>query len=190
MPAVLIPVALLTFLPISPHIPVVRDELPLVLEFLAGMFLAWRVQNRQLWSTTAPNLILAVLALAVLLIVPDTAVSRVIVWGIPAFVLVGTSINMESRIGKRIPALVLLIGDASYSIYLSHWFVMPVVRHIENMHRVAAVRSAASTIVLGVVLSTVVGIGCYWWIERPINRFFRVRRQTAFSATALTAPTG
>jgi hypothetical protein len=44
-------------------------------------------------------------------------------------------------------------GDASYSIYVFHWFAMPLVRHIEQMHRLVAIRSAASTAILGVVLS-------------------------------------
>ncbi|HEY0308451.1 MAG TPA: acyltransferase [Acidobacteriaceae bacterium] len=182
MPAVLVPVALLTFFPISHRIPIVRTELPLVLEFLAGMVLAWGVQRRPWLSKTLPNLIIAVLAFSGILFLNDTSLSRVVVWGIPAFLLVGAALNMETKLGKRIPALMLLIGDASYSIYLLHWFMMPVVKHLEQMHRLAAIRSEASTVVLGVATSVVAGTCCYLWVERPINRFFHVRRRTALAA--------
>jgi exopolysaccharide production protein ExoZ len=51
--------------------------------------------------------------------------TRVIFWGIPGIVIVGCVLGLEGYI-RRFPMQgALLIGDASYSLYLTHAFILP-----------------------------------------------------------------
>lgn len=49
--------------------------------------------------------------------------ARFLSWGIPAFFLVWTVLSMEGKVPKI--SAILLLGDASYSLYLSHGIVAP-----------------------------------------------------------------
>jgi len=73
----------------------------------------------------------------------------------------------------------IMLGDASYSIYLAHSLTL-------NALAVAFQKllPSASGTALWLILITcgaggvVSGIACYWWIERPMHIFFRGRIQT------------
>lgn len=69
-----------------------------------------------------------------------------------------------------------LIGDASYSLYLTHWFVLSAAGKILGRFGVPAemddvVRAA------GFLASIAVGVGVFLWIERPLDRWLRARQR-------------
>ena len=71
--------------------------------------------------------------------------------------------------GRRLPPLKLL-GDASYSIYLSHGLVLSIL--------VAALAGGALTpagVVAGIVIATGCGLLSYWLLERPLLSLMRRR---------------
>jgi peptidoglycan/LPS O-acetylase OafA/YrhL len=71
-----------------------------------------------------------------------------------------------------------LLGDASYSIYLLHWFLIGIVRGVLlHLH----MRFVALPYLLTFAGSIVVGVICYRWVESPMNRYFHVRRRTALA---------
>jgi len=129
---------------------------PLTFEFLMGVAIA-RMPTRETFGTAA-----AVMGLILFAVVPATyfdqsfgggAIFRVICWGIPAGLLVYGLRALEHRLSGRAFDLPVLLGNASYSIYLFHQLVF------RPFHGLA-----------GFVLSAVAGIAVYFLVELPIIR--------------------
>jgi hypothetical protein len=76
------------------------------------------------------------------------------------------ALDLRAPLASRLSFL----GDASYSIYLSHTFVVPA--GVQALKRLGVQDSLA--IVLAVSLAVVVA-GClsYVWLERPMTTFFK-----------------
>ena len=115
----------------------------------------------------------------------DVGEWRVIAWGIPAFFLVAGGLSME-RVLPRLRWL-LLVGDASYAIYLTHRFVIgPLMTVSYSLPTPAAV----AAVVIG---CAAFGIVVHLSIEKPIANLIRRYSDRHFkSAQALlinTSPT-
>jgi exopolysaccharide production protein ExoZ len=90
--------------------------------------------------------------------------ARSFYWGVPAFFFFCTVVGSPALAEGRLARLLRLLGDASYSIYLSHLFVVMLVRAVYNR-----VSLPPDVIVLAtVVLSAVVGIAVYRLAEQPM----------------------
>jgi peptidoglycan/LPS O-acetylase OafA/YrhL len=50
----------------------------------------------------------------------------VLFWGLPAALTLTASVAGEGGLGRLMPTLGIRIGEASYSLYLTHAFVLPV----------------------------------------------------------------
>ena len=152
----------------SPSIIFLTD--PLVLEFLAGVLLGRAFEQDLLptprwgYGSLAAGLLLF---LAVALFEIESP--RVVVWGIPAFLLVAGAVAIEKdRNVPVIPALVVL-GDASYSIYLTHTLT------ISAIAKFKAYFNPASFFVTSLVLSALIGVAAWRLIERPFAEFLKPR---------------
>jgi exopolysaccharide production protein ExoZ len=146
---------------------------PLLLEFVMGMGIASVFLGKSWW-------IPALVACCVLLL-PD---SRAFFWGLPSAVLVGICVALE----KWWPRTILsAIGDSSYSLYLTHIFVIPIYFRLAT--RVPTLPSLL--VVIGAFVSTiVVGHLTYLLVEKPLGRTmhkFRKRNDSNPSRTALTS---
>lgn len=64
-----------------------------------------------------------------------------------------------------------LLGDASYSIYLTHLFVTRAFAKVPMRIDLRA-HPAAAVLAAGVALALVglVGVGVHWWVERPLSK--------------------
>lgn len=116
----IIALALLVLIGVLSSIPIVRFYAhPIILEFAAGILIALAYPR----MTPAGGASLLTAGVAALLaapaILPDT--SRAIVHGIPATLIVIGALKLEIA-GKTLRSLRGL-GDASYSMYLTHAFV-------------------------------------------------------------------
>jgi peptidoglycan/LPS O-acetylase OafA/YrhL len=89
-----------------------------------------------------------------------------------ALILAG-SVKLESSNILRIPFFLCLIGDASYTIYLTHANVMGVLLKIAK--RIELPQSVGPNITYFVVLTGTVILGCliYLTIEKPLLKLFR-----------------
>jgi peptidoglycan/LPS O-acetylase OafA/YrhL len=98
---------------------------PLLLEFLAGLLLG-QAMIKGIRSNTIALSIVGILAVPFLLSGPTTGASgmRILEWGLPAYLVVQAAAMVEDRFGGIWPRWILLIGDASYSLYLSHLLVI------------------------------------------------------------------
>lgn len=144
---------------------------PLSLEFVGGVGLGWLWQNDKLPS---PILATAALigALLWLLMVPIPGMlspERSLIWGLPAVAIVGSLVALERSINFSEWKSALLLGDASYSLYLSHTATLPLLgRILTRLHL------PPSGFVLGLILSSVgIGIVTHLTVEQPLTRLVR-----------------
>ena len=149
----------------------------LLLEFLAGIIIGvFYTRGFALNSTLAR----AMLAASIILFVGfETSIlpggARVITWGVPAILLVIATLSLE-REGKisRLNSL-QKIGDASYSIYLSHLLTIEVVELLWTISgwQTETIATQLTFLALCLVASTFVGIVAYNMIERPSLKLLR-----------------
>jgi exopolysaccharide production protein ExoZ len=159
---------------------------PIVLEFCFGLFLAYFVNSpvfrvawlRYLWM---PGLIL--IAAAAFLIEnkhsstggPGPEV-RFLAWGLPA-VLVTLSFIKTRFESSALNRIFVPVGDASYSIYLTHPTVMILFAFLMK-HQV--IRPISFPLILPLVMvgiSVVFGLLVHYFVERPILSWLRGQLQ-------------
>jgi peptidoglycan/LPS O-acetylase OafA/YrhL len=147
----------------------------IVLEFIFGVILAkWTLRWRRFAPAVAAALIVAGFV-AILSLPMGSGNARVLTWGLPAFAIVAGAVSLERAIGQTLPRWLLASGDASYSIYLSHGFVLPTVVLLISRIASPGLWTEALTIALCLVVGAVVGWIVYVWIEGPMLRALRPR---------------
>ena len=156
---------------------------PVELEFLAGMLLAATAERLRKLPIAVPLLLTAV-ALALLSASPIIMVEflprRVLVWGIPGALLVLSAVALESRFPFSRQRFLLLLGDASFSLYLTHTFIVPAVRvlfaqlQLEGAFAELLFFAAALLICLGVAILF------HLYVELPVLSWLS-RRRAPFS---------
>jgi exopolysaccharide production protein ExoZ len=162
---------------------------PIVLEFVLGMFVAAVYLRRKL----SPATLAVALAIAAALLWAslengvlarhDYDDRRLIYWGLPAAGLVLVSVFIEKQYGWPRIALLRHLGDASYSIYLSHFFTIGVLSKAFDTLSLVPLIGYGATYVLFVIGSLVVGSASYAMLERPILSLLS-RRETARAGIA------
>jgi exopolysaccharide production protein ExoZ len=164
-----------------------RDEWPAIsfflnvlpLEFVGGIILGeLALKNRKLPPTWA--IILLAASCVALLVLPSgptlgaaqgvgRVTWRLLTWGLPAFLIVASAVSLESVIGSKTPVWLRAIGDASYSIYLTHGSIL----FLHGLtDRVVKTGPVAGTIIL-TLICTIVGYGFYRIVEKPVTKRLR-----------------
>jgi exopolysaccharide production protein ExoZ len=132
---------------------------PLLLEFLAGALI-----GRAYLAGLLPGRAGGWACLGLALVIFALPLPRIIGWGVPAALIVIAAVTLET--GRANPHLRLL-GDASYSIYLSHTFTLGVIG--AAWIGGSAVGDIAS-VGFGIAASVVVGVLSFRLVETPLNR--------------------
>lgn len=163
---------------------------PIVVEFLVGMAVGrLRQADARLPALAAVALAVAGLAayVAAAQVPEPQGWWRLVVWGGPALLLLLAAILGPPL---RAPRAVLLLGDASYSLYLLHLPVLLVFKQIGPRLHLPWQAPATSWIAAGAVVasSVVVAIACYVAFERPLTRW--LRRRFGDSPGGTLAPVG
>jgi peptidoglycan/LPS O-acetylase OafA/YrhL len=153
------------------------------LEFLYGMVLASSLG----FISRIPRPLAGLMAVAgflplLLWYPPSLQLWGGILWGIPALAVVAAAVALEPHLGRRVPRWLLEIGDASYSMYLVHGFVLPLV--IVAAAHYGGAYVLPLTLLFSVIASTLVAEIAYRVIERPITQKLKGRRRTAVPAIA------
>jgi exopolysaccharide production protein ExoZ len=149
---------------------------PMLIEFLLGVFL-----GKVVGSANRSHLVIFNGAVTLAAVVSITLlgfgvpVDRPEFVGFTAAALLGWWIWLEGRGASYTNKVILLVANASYSIYLFHTFALGAVRFSTN--KLGLQWSAWSvdivTIILGTVLSVIVGITSYLIFEKPVQSFMR-----------------
>ncbi len=96
------------------------------------------------------------------------------------------SVLGEGSIGRYVPRFGVEVGEASYSLYLTHGFVLPVIGVVLGKAGLKGEVLGATIVVSCVVVSTAVGLVVYRVIEKPATEWLRKhvddRRRTNLAA--------
>ena len=149
----------------------------IILEFVAGMMLGHLWLHGKLRIPPLNAFVAIPVALAVIIVLTPlkTPEDRFLIWGLPAILMVSASLSLEPR-GKFIShGFLKLMGDASYSIYLTHILTLGVLRTAWS--RLGLVEhdpvSAWIFLTVSIAVSVLAGIAVYHVVEVPMSRFFR-----------------
>jgi exopolysaccharide production protein ExoZ len=151
---------------------------PLLLEFGLGVAAWWACR---FWSPPRPVLRLCI-ATAVAVVVATSAAGalewRVACWGAPSAVLVWALVVRErqaqgalevSTAMGRLDAIMLRLGDASYSIYLFHLFAIKVMARVAiAAHVVPGIAGTIALEVLAILVSAGLGVAIHRALELPL----------------------
>ncbi|MFG1320046.1 acyltransferase family protein [Xanthobacter autotrophicus] len=157
---------------------------PIMLEFVFGLALG-------LWYLEGPALargwgfVFLAAGFVSLLAQGDVpAGTRVIQWGIPAAMVVAGALVLErARPVKRIGAFVLL-GDASYALYLVHGMVLSAVGQVFVHLPLSAPLSFIACAICGVGAAIVVAIAVHLAVEKPLLRLMSRKPRANRAATS------
>jgi len=139
----------------------------MIFEFLAGMLIY--MGYRRLAQVPA-NVALLLVAFGLLWLVgtafigSPTLGTRFVMWGIPAAMIVTGALYLPEARGT-IGRILAFLGDASYSIYLSHLFTIAATHAALNF---LGIMSPALFIAAALVASVAGGALSYLVIERPL----------------------
>ncbi|CCD99466.1 acyltransferase [Bradyrhizobium sp. STM 3809] len=141
---------------------------PILLEFVAGMALSARAPLGGLRLGLA-QLMAGAGAFAVIGLtgfVPGDGVPRLIFLGLPSLLLVSGALSVE-RAGywPRLTFAVVL-GDASYSLYLTHGFVVSAAEKVSPLHPYL-------NAIAVLLISCIAAVLCYRCFEAPLTRLLR-----------------
>jgi exopolysaccharide production protein ExoZ len=150
---------------------------PIVLQFFFGMLVAaslWRMPHVARTMTRVPfvPLALAVAGFALLVLLPFQIafVPDALKTGVPATMVILGVLWLEPHLRGRLPRWLLLLGDASYSLYLFHPLIMPIV---PVALRKFGIENVAVSIVLCVIIGLAAGVLIHLLIERPLTRLLK-----------------
>jgi exopolysaccharide production protein ExoZ len=145
----------------------------IVVEFMFGVMLAkWTLRGFRLPPAIAGVFIL--FGFGLILIVPMISENaRVLTWGIPAFVIVAGGVSLEPFVAPALPRWLLTLGDASYSIYLSHGFVLPAFGILVSTIASRDLWTEGLTIILCLIISSIAGWIVFFLIESPMLHAMR-----------------
>ncbi|QEI07922.1 acyltransferase [Pigmentiphaga aceris] len=172
----------LQLLPLPEHFVVDFYTSGLLLEFIFGMALArLYLAGRLLPTRSAAWISMGVGAIAfgtMLAVVPEWP--RVIIFGMPALAIVTGALSLELHGGVRHHAFTHLLGDASYSIYLTHFMTLSAFGQAWRRLGLGEMTGGFWLFcIVATVVSTVIGLLAYRWVEQPLVRYFNRRRKPA-----------
>lgn len=140
----------------------------MVFEFILGMLLAvaWK-RGFRLPSSTGWYLLL----FAVCLLFLDLPVPRIFKYGIPSLFIVMACLFINVKQYNW----AVLLGDASYALYLSHIFTLGVMRKFVAPLLGEGLTAAYLFVVISLIVSTIVGIYIHKYVDNWLLRTERFR---------------
>jgi exopolysaccharide production protein ExoZ len=181
LPAVLGALVGLVVLGFIPHAGTSQFDFytdPIILEFAMGVCLGAAVTaQRRAPAPIAAAAVIAGCGLFIAAALTAPPLDRVLVWGIPAALVVSGCVFLERETGPWLAPLPLLLGDASYSIYLVHMAtVSAAFQALGKLHALHNPAGMAAAMIVTALASVGAGVFVYWFVERPIIKHFKVPR--------------
>lgn len=150
---------------------------PIVLEFLLGMGIAQLY--RQIPSPAAFGRAALILGGCALMYAGwgdhpgRTDWARLMLYGLPSALIVAGAVLLERAEQWPSSAVIRLLGDASYSIYLSHGMALAALVALWQLFGPAGAIGQATFFGVALCATTLAGVLVWRWIERPIDRWLR-----------------
>ena len=144
-----------------------------MLEFGYGLALGWCFRAARTVSASTAVMLLAAGCLG-MVAAPSLygdALPRCVPFGMPALLLVAGAVFLERASAPARSRMWLLLGDASYSLYLTHPIVLAALVTLWRMLRVPSRGSLVVGFALvAVPACAVVAVLVHRWVERPLMR--------------------
>lgn len=145
------------------------------LEFALGCATAHLLKRRRILIGGKLALLAAALFLAIgildsLLFQRFVRAERVFLYALPSALLVLGSTSWEMRSGAAVPAVFLLLGDASYSIYLTHYALLDLFARASVSLNLPGMVGAGCTLTVIFCLTLSAGLLFFILVERPLLR--------------------
>jgi exopolysaccharide production protein ExoZ len=151
---------------------------PIILEFVTGMLVALAYRHG-LGLSPAVRLLAVAAAIALLLVDPlgisgaattENGFARVLGWGGPATLLLIAAISGKTPLASLPARIIVLLGDASYALYLLHPFVILVLVRLAAM---PLFPDRGGTLFMIVTLLAVcfTAMVAHKVVERPVTRW-------------------
>ena len=144
---------------------------PLMLEFVMGLWIAviYRAKVR-----ISPILSALLVAIGVVLIVSSSStgaqnVYRALTWGGGYALIVAAVALANTGAASALWRPIVLVGEASYAIYLTHWFVIMKPPHLLTTTLPALLNPISYSITI-IALAVAVGVATHFLVEKPIMR--------------------
>jgi exopolysaccharide production protein ExoZ len=164
---------------------------PIVIEFAFGMLVAY-VAGTSLGRLPRLAAAFALLGITCVLAgwITGADASRAFRAGLLAAATVALAVWAESTSWKPASAFGELLGDASYSMYLSHTFVLAVAWRLAYAITGGWDGIAATLLFMAACLAAcmVVAVLLYRWVERPVGRMLHARLPRGRAARAAVVP--
>jgi exopolysaccharide production protein ExoZ len=150
---------------------------PMLMEFVFGMWIGMAtLKGRQLPAPVAQWLA----PLSVLLLLATNALPtqicfdyRLIFWGIPGAALLASIIALESKWNIWFQGLPVLLGDASYAVYLSHSLFISLLSVILLHLHLGAVMALGVGFIGSLLVAATGGIVIHHKFEKPLAAWLR-----------------
>ena len=157
---------------------------PLLLEFMFGMLLG--LGHRRLKEARVPALLcgaVIILGFGLMFAVGTLHIEapRWLVVGLPAALIVMAALMLEGRGHVYRGGGLLLVGAASYMLYLSHPFSFIPIEKLAERFQLTHGPVMFVTAAVEIAVVTAVAIAIHLWIERPVTSI--LRRSTRPSGT-------
>jgi len=152
---------------------------PILVEFALGMFCHWAFVRSAPWRArgvgTAARVGMGLAGTLLIASMPSLAddaedVGRLVVWGLPASAAFLLLVHALSN--KRLPRPAVLVGDASYSLYLFHPYVLNVLNRLFAAYASEGALAWAFAFAK-VVVCCAVAIALYRLLEVPMTSWLR-----------------
>jgi exopolysaccharide production protein ExoZ len=148
-----------------------------LLEFIFGMLVCILIKKVQLCQEFA----IVCLTAAVLTILmsgfspPIDLFSRVLQWGLPSAVILWSILSLNLSCSGFLSNILVLIGDASYSIYLFQVFSLPAFAILMHAIAINTFICTDGAILILAIMSMCAGFVFWRFVEHPITNYLRLR---------------
>ncbi|CZY58036.1 acyltransferase family protein [Enterobacter hormaechei] len=139
----------------------------IIYEFSLGVLIGYLHRNSSLLESKGAAIPTAIIFLMLLIMCGSDESQRFVKWGIPAAIIVSCCISINNMV--RVPKIFVILGNASYSLYLSHKVIMAALIYFV-MNRFISFEQA---FYLSVFFSVLISVASYQYIEKPITKFLK-----------------
>ncbi len=141
---------------------------PIILEFILGFALFEVLGQRRL----SRLLVYALLYFSPLILADITLSHRAYKLGFPCLIIAALALHYLKNV--RIPKLIVMLGGASYALYLSHVYVIQFCDKVLHVFQFGQMASVIMTMIV-FALTCVIAVVIYRFFERPVNQWLRAR---------------